>query len=81
MASFRVTTADIQNEELAIDEKKKQLVIMKLRKNIQEMEENTLPGLKAQLKELEAGSSSSSPSPGESKTEASASTKEVSFVN
>ena len=80
MASFRVTTADIQNEELAIDEKKKQLVIMKLRKNIQEMEENTLR-LKAQLKELEAGSSSSSPSPGESKTEASASTTEVSFVN
>ena len=80
MASFRVTTADIQNEELAIDEKKKKLIIMKLRKNIQEMEENTLR-LKAQLKELEAGSSSSSPSPGESKTEASASTKEVSFVN
>ena len=80
MASLRVTTADIQNEELAIEEKKKQLVIMKLRKNIQEMEENTLR-LKAQLKELEAGSSSSSPSPGESKTEASASTKEVSFVN
>ena len=81
MASFnRVTTTDIQNKELAIEKEKKQLIIMKLEKKIQEMEESTLPGLKAQLKELEAGSSSSSPSPGESKTEASASTKEVSFV-
>ena len=80
MASFRVTTADIQNEELAIDEKKKKLIIMKLRKNIQEMEENTLR-LKAQPKELEAGSLSSSPSPGESKTEASAPMTDVSFVN
>ena len=83
MASFnRVTTTDIQNKELAIEKEKKQLMIMKLEKKIQEME-STLPGLKAQLKELKeyVGSSSSSLSPGESKTEASASMTEVSFIS
>ena len=92
MASFKVTTADIQDDELALEEemklleeKKKLLNMKKLRKEIQDIEEiiKALPGLKAQLKELEGGSSSSSSSsPGESKTEAPPATapkKDVSF--
>ena len=46
--------------------------IMKLKQKIQEME-STLPGLKAELKELKEGIGSMSSSSGESKTEASAS--------
>ena len=77
MASFNVTTADMQDDELALEE-------IKLRTKIKTIEDSikTLPGLKAQLKELEGGSSSSSSSPGESKTEAPAATaptKDVSF--
>ena len=66
MASFNVSTADIQDDELALEE-------TKLRTKIKKIEE-TLPGLKAQLKEIERrrSSLSLSSSPGESKTEATA---------
>ena len=84
MASFRVTTADIQDEELALEEeekrmlqsfeeRKKQLHMKKLRKKINEIKEKikTLPELEAQLNELKSSSSSLS---GEMKTDVSAPT-------